>query len=99
MHAFDVRDQLEVLGAVPTLILAGERDRITPPSHAAVIAERVRAAELRLLPGVGHNMPVDRPGVVAGLMAPMLERVCGRPQPSVEQGFLPQLIGSVGGRP
>lgn len=40
---------------VPTRVLAGDRDVVVNPAlHARLLAELLPAAELRLLPGVGH---------------------------------------------
>jgi pimeloyl-ACP methyl ester carboxylesterase len=39
---------------VPTLVIVGDEDAITPPSQAKIIAETVRGAELAVLPGAGH---------------------------------------------
>jgi pimeloyl-ACP methyl ester carboxylesterase len=51
---------------VPTLVMAGEDDRLTPPSHAERIAAEVPALEqLIVLPGTGHMGPLERPSEVA----------------------------------
>jgi len=39
---------------MPTLVLWGDQDRIVPVEQAAVWAEKVPNAEVRILPGVGH---------------------------------------------
>lgn len=41
---------------VPTTVLHGDADRIAPAAMGAHYAERVSAAQLRLLPGEGHFM-------------------------------------------
>jgi 3-oxoadipate enol-lactonase len=48
---------------VPTLVIHGTQDRIIPPGNAAILAERVAGARLRLLDGVGHVYPTDEPGI------------------------------------
>jgi pimeloyl-ACP methyl ester carboxylesterase len=40
--------------AVPVLLLHGTDDRMVPSTHGAWLAERIPAAELRLVPGEGH---------------------------------------------
>lgn len=51
---------------VPTRVLAGTADRLTPPLHAHRLAEELPSCEdLVLLPGVGHMTPLEAP-----------ERVC-----------------------
>ena len=46
---------------VPTLVIAGEHDRLTPPSHAQRIAEMLpNLARLMVLPDTGHMAPLER---------------------------------------
>jgi pimeloyl-ACP methyl ester carboxylesterase len=53
---------------MPVLIVHGAEDRMVPASHAAWIAERIPAAELRLVPGAGHlSVLEDAPQVLAEL--------------------------------
>lgn len=45
---------------VPTLVMAGERDRLTPPSHARRLERSLpRPAGLVLVPGAGHMLPLE----------------------------------------
>jgi pimeloyl-ACP methyl ester carboxylesterase len=51
---------------VPTLVMAGENDRLTPPSHACLIAaELPNLYELIVLPETGHMGPLERPSEVS----------------------------------
>lgn len=51
---------------VPTLVMAGARDRLTPPSHARRIAQALPdLAGLVVLPDTGHMGPLERPREVA----------------------------------
>ena len=43
--------------SVPTLVVHGAADPLIRPSAARAIARRVPGARLRLLPGVGHDLP------------------------------------------
>jgi pimeloyl-ACP methyl ester carboxylesterase len=50
---------------VPTLVMAGEADRLTPPTHARRIAEELpHLFELVVLPETGHMGPLERPDEV-----------------------------------
>ncbi len=50
---------------VPTTVIAGERDRLTPPGHAKRIAEMLpRLSRLRILPDTGHMAPLEQREVV-----------------------------------
>lgn len=47
---------------VPTLVVAGELDRLTPPAHARRIAQALpHPAGLIELPDTGHMSPLERP--------------------------------------
>lgn len=51
--------------AVPTLVLVGEEDAITPPAEAVEIAQGIGAqARLVILPGCGHLATLEQPEVV-----------------------------------
>jgi pimeloyl-ACP methyl ester carboxylesterase len=50
---------------IPTLVMAGEDDKLTPPSHARRIAEELPDLfELVVLPATGHMGPLERADVV-----------------------------------
>lgn len=49
----------------PTLVLAGELDRVVPPSVTLAMAGRIRGAEAVMLPAVGHVTAVQAPEVLA----------------------------------
>jgi 3-oxoadipate enol-lactonase len=57
----------------PTLVLAGELDRVVPASVTLAMADRIRGAEGVLLPGVGHVTALQAPEVVAGHLIRFLE--------------------------
>ncbi len=47
---------------VPALVLGGEKDRLTPPSHARRIASELpNLQRLIILPDTGHMGPLERP--------------------------------------
>lgn len=58
--ADDIRPLLPRV-AVPTLLLWGEHDPITPVADAEVIARLVPGARLVVIPGASHNPMADRP--------------------------------------
>ena len=43
------------------MIVHGEKDIIVPPRNAALIKERIRNAELFMIPEAGHNYPAADP--------------------------------------
>lgn len=55
---------------VPTLVIAGELDRLTPPSHARRVAGLLPALEgLIILPATAHMAPLERPQEVNEALA------------------------------
>ncbi|MEW6199854.1 MAG: alpha/beta fold hydrolase [Planctomycetota bacterium] len=46
---------------VPTLLVFGEEDRITPPDLARQMFATIPGARLELIPGAGHLPPVEQP--------------------------------------
>lgn len=46
---------------VPTLILVGEDDTVTPPAEARAMAEAIPGAQLVIIPKAGHLAPWENP--------------------------------------
>jgi len=46
---------------VPTLVLVGEHDVITPPDEARKLAGAIPGARLAIIPGAGHLAPLENP--------------------------------------
>ncbi|HTZ42229.1 MAG TPA: 4-carboxymuconolactone decarboxylase [Jatrophihabitans sp.] len=63
----DLRADLARIAA-PTLVLAGEQDPATPPSHAEAIVAGVAGARLELLSPAAHLATVEQPGRIARLL-------------------------------
>ncbi|MHB1260853.1 MAG: alpha/beta fold hydrolase [Thermoplasmatota archaeon] len=59
----DRRDLLKGLEC-PVLILVGEKDPITPPAAANVMADLARKSDLVTIPGAAHLTPMERPDEV-----------------------------------
>jgi pimeloyl-ACP methyl ester carboxylesterase len=66
---------LPTIRGIPTLVVVGEEDRLTPPERAQAITGAISGASLEIVPGAGHLPPVERPGVVTELVRRFLERV------------------------
>ncbi|MDK1472184.1 4-carboxymuconolactone decarboxylase [Streptomyces sp. 549] len=67
LAAFDVRDALPRLN-VPTLVVAGAEDRVSPPADARALVAGIPDARLAMVPGASHLTPVERPGEVTELL-------------------------------
>ncbi|MFB7497813.1 alpha/beta fold hydrolase [Streptomyces sp. NPDC056161] len=66
LEGLDLDDGVREL-TVPTAVVAGTTDRLTPPVHArAVVAALPHCVGLTELPGLGHMTPVEAPELVTG---------------------------------
>jgi pimeloyl-ACP methyl ester carboxylesterase len=59
----DSRPSLAAI-AVPTLVLVGEQDQLTPPDLARELAAGIAHAHLVLVPGCGHGATLEQPQAV-----------------------------------
>ncbi|WP_186192091.1 alpha/beta fold hydrolase [Burkholderia gladioli] len=50
--------------AVPSLVLVGDSDPVTPPEFAREMAEAIPSAKLVIVPECGHTSPLERPEAV-----------------------------------
>ena len=59
--------------AVPTLVLVGEEDVITPPAEAQALADAISGARLEVVPNSGHMAPYENPAVANPVILRFLE--------------------------
>lgn len=65
---------LKAFADVPTTVLVGSRDRLTPPEHAARLASGIRGARLLVAPDAGHYLPFERRELVSRELGTLVER-------------------------
>jgi pimeloyl-ACP methyl ester carboxylesterase len=58
MNGYDARPDLDRI-AVPSLVVAGARDRLISPADSMAIASQLRRSRHLLLPGVGHAVFIE----------------------------------------
>jgi YbgC/YbaW family acyl-CoA thioester hydrolase len=56
---------LPTLADIPTLVMVGAADILTPPDQARAMAEAIPGARLAIIPGAGHLPPVEQPAATA----------------------------------
>lgn len=61
--------------AVPTLVLCGDEDRLTPPQEARELAEAIRGARLELISGAGHLASLESPDAFNTALGRFLDRL------------------------
>jgi len=78
MDAIFAHDRRVVLCALkdkPTVVLAGDRDRLCPVEHAKVIADELPATTFVLYPGAGHMLMHERTTEVAARITALIRTV------------------------
>jgi fermentation-respiration switch protein FrsA (DUF1100 family) len=72
-----------LLEPVPTLVLCGDRDLLTPFRYSKAIAEQLPEAELVRVPGAGHMVQLERASLVSEALDHLVTRsVESLPAPS-----------------
>ena len=78
MRGFDRRAALGQIAA-PTLLVAGEQDRVAPPDTLAAMAQAIPAAQLLTLPGAGHLPHLEQPDAFDAALMHFLRTARMRP--------------------
>jgi len=65
---------LDVLRSVPTLVLVGSGDRVTPLAHSQAIAQALPTADLVVVDGAGHMVQLQEPELVTAALRGLLRR-------------------------
>lgn len=60
---------------VPTLVIVGESDAITPPSVAEAMVRKIPNAQLVVIDGAGHMSPMEQPEQVNRALRAFLDKV------------------------
>ncbi len=69
----DSRTMLPAI-AVPTLVLVGEDDVLTPPDEARAMAAAIPGARVEVIPGAGHLANLENPDAVNAALRAFLSR-------------------------
>ncbi|UOB12312.1 alpha/beta hydrolase [Streptomyces sp. HP-A2021] len=75
-HVLDLLDLDHAVRALdmPTAVVAGTADRLTPPVHARALAAALpHCTGLTELPGIGHMTPVEAPELVTGKIRELVQ--------------------------
>jgi 3-oxoadipate enol-lactonase len=74
MAAIDTRARLGAI-RVPTLCVAGELDKSSPPEIVAAIAERISGARFVVISGAPHMLFIEQPKAVARVIGDFLSKL------------------------
>lgn len=58
---------------LPTLLMVGDEDGSTPPDLVRSTADLIQGSDFRIIEGAGHLPNIEKPGVVASLIAGFLK--------------------------
>ncbi|HBO70089.1 MAG TPA: hypothetical protein DD658_08175 [Deltaproteobacteria bacterium] len=73
---FDVRERLGEI-RLPTLVVAGGEDRLTPLRYAEFLATRIPGAVLKILPGAGHMVALENASEVNDVLSAFVHSLGG----------------------
>ena len=68
---FDVRKDLPQI-STRTLVLCGDKDRMTPPRFSHYLSANVPGSELRFFKDSGHMLPLEKPEALASVVQSFL---------------------------
>lgn len=74
MMSHDRVGNLHRFDDVPTTVLVGSRDLLTPPAHARKISNGIRGARLVVAPDAGHYLPFERSQLVTDELCVLVDR-------------------------
>lgn len=61
---------------VPTLVVVGAEDQLTPPDRGEILAEEIPEARFEVIPNAGHFTNLEEPDAVNGLLARQFAHDC-----------------------
>jgi pimeloyl-ACP methyl ester carboxylesterase len=73
---------LAAFDGIPTEVLVGTSDKLTPVHQSRRIVEHARRARLTLYPGAGHMLPLERVDGVVGRLTGLAEAAARRTEPA-----------------
>jgi pimeloyl-ACP methyl ester carboxylesterase len=71
---FDVMERVDKI-QVPTLLICGSSDRMTPPNRSEFLHEHIEGSQLHIVEGAGHMAMIERPDEVARLLGEFVDRI------------------------
>src|SRR5260370_13943457 len=60
---------------VPTLVMVGKEDTLTPPADAELMHREIRGSELATVPAAGHYAPFEHPEAAVQILRWFLARI------------------------
>lgn len=77
LDIFDKRAVLPTVGRVPTTVLVGAQDSLTPVLHSKILGQGIPGAELVVVPEAGHLLILERAEEINTALRKLLDRIRG----------------------
>lgn len=91
LNASDSRGRLGEI-RVPTLVVVGYEDIITPPAESAVLAEGIPDSRLEVIADAGHFPMLEQPGIFNRVLDKFLTETDSRSSHASSAGFSQQTV-------
>ena len=72
--SFDVMEKASKI-RVPTLLICGAEDRMTPPKYSEYLHNQIAGSQLAIVPGSGHMITIEKPDETAELLENFLNSI------------------------
>ena len=72
--SFDIMERVSDIG-VPTLIIVGADDLMTPPKYARYLHDKIEGAELKIIEKAGHSVMLEQPKVFNRAVIEWIEKI------------------------
>lgn len=73
-NSFDIRNEVSAI-KVPTCIIVGEQDRLTPVKYSLFLRDQIAGSELFVIPGAGHLVMLEKPDVFNDHLATFIQKL------------------------
>jgi len=77
-NAFNIAETVSEI-RVPTLVICGQDDKLTPLRYSQFLADQIPAARLEAIPDAGHMVMLEQPQAVAGALIDFLAGISFHP--------------------
>lgn len=77
-NVFDIMEGLNKI-RVPTLVICGQDDQLTPVRYSQYLADQISKAQLKIIPEAGHMVMLEQPQAVADELSAFLSTLTYSP--------------------
>lgn len=73
-NEFDVMNKVKNI-QVPTLLICGSEDRMTPPNRSEHLHDQIEGSRLHIIEGAGHLAMIEQPDQLANILGAYLDKI------------------------